>query len=90
MKKTGICPKCGGRDILYAAGEAGAYGAGNNIPTGVTNFSRVPVDRYICASCGYAEEWVDREGLDKLKKKRNRSKRSDIYSRTDEDERHEG
>lgn len=77
MKKTGVCPKCGGREILYAPGEAGAYGVGNNIPTGSTIFSRVPVDRYICASCGYTEEWVDGEGLERLKKKLKHSKRSE-------------
>ena len=76
MKKTGMCPKCGGREILYAPGEAGAYGVGNNIPTGSTIFSRVPVDRYICAACGYVEEWVDGEGLERLKKKLGRSRRS--------------
>ena len=77
MKKTGVCPKCGGREILFAPGEAGAYGVGNNIATGATIFSRIPVDRYICAACGYAEEWVGSEGMEKLKKRLDRSRRSE-------------
>ena len=31
MKRSHICPKCGGRDILRVPGKSGAYGAGNNI-----------------------------------------------------------
>lgn len=77
MNKTGVCPKCGGREILYAQGESGPFGVGNNIPTGMTIFSRVPVDRYICASCGYVEEWMGRAELDRLKSKLKHSKRSE-------------
>ena len=36
MKRTHICPKCGGTDILRIEGKAGAYGTGNNIMTGMT------------------------------------------------------
>lgn len=30
--------------------------------------SAVPVDRYLCADCGYSEEWVDTDYIDKIKK----------------------
>ena len=69
MKNTHICPKCNGTDINKIEGKAGAYGVGNNIPVGITNFSAVLVHRYLCCSCGYSEEWIDKEDLQKLKKK---------------------
>ena len=69
MKNTHICPKCGGTDILMIPGKAGAYGTGNNIQVGMTNLSAILVDRYLCCSCGYSEEWIDKEDIPKLKKK---------------------
>lgn len=68
MKNTKICPKCNSSDILIVDGYAGAYGSGNNIMTGMTIFSAVKVDRYICCSCGYTEEWINTKDMDKLKK----------------------
>lgn len=69
MKDTHICPKCGGSDILKIPGTAGAYGAGNNIMVGMTNLSAVLVNRYLCCLCGYSEEWIDKEDIQKLKNK---------------------
>ena len=69
MKNTKKCPKCGGSNIIFVPGSAGAYGAGNNIMTGLTIKSAVPVDSYICTRCGYSEEWIDLDYIDKLKKK---------------------
>ena len=72
MKNKRICPKCNSTDILLVPGKAGAYGYGNNIQTGMTVFSAVLVHRYICCSCGYSEEWIDKEDIQKLKKKYDR------------------
>ena len=69
MKNTRICPKCNGTEILRVDGNAGAYGSGNNIPVGMTNFSAVLVNRYVCCNCGFTEEWIDKEDIAKLKKK---------------------
>lgn len=69
MKTTGRCPKCSGTDILRVPGKAGAYGSGNNIITGMTVFSAVPVHRYVCCSCGYSEEWIDQNDLQKLRER---------------------
>lgn len=69
MKNMKQCPKCGGTDILMIPGRAGAYGAGNNISVGFTNFSAVLVNRYLCCSCGFSEEWIDRDDIEKLKKR---------------------
>ena len=69
MKNTKRCPKCGGSDILRIEGKAGPYGSGNHIPVGLTNFSAVLVHRYLCCSCGYSEEWIDKEDIPALVKK---------------------
>lgn len=69
MKNTNKCPKCGSSDIIKVPGYAGAYGSGNNIMVGMTIKFAVPVDRYLCADCGYSEEWVDIDNIDKIKKK---------------------
>ncbi|MBQ8904880.1 MAG: hypothetical protein IJY85_00750 [Ruminococcus sp.] len=67
MKNRINCPKCGSNDIVRINGYAGAYGSGNNIMVGVTVFSAVNVNRYICCHCGYTEEWIDQHDLAKIK-----------------------
>jgi len=48
----------------------GGYGAGNNIPVGRTIFSSIKVTRFLCARCGYSEEWIESQAdIDKLRKK---------------------
>lgn len=69
MKQSNICPKCQSTDIIHVPGKAGAYGVGNNIQLGWTNFSAVLVHRYVCGRCGYSEEWIDKEDLPALKEK---------------------
>ena len=69
MKNTHICPKCNSTNIVRIEGKAGVYGTGNNIRVGLSNFSAVLVHRYLCCSCGYSEEWIDKEDLPKLKQK---------------------
>ena len=68
MKNTKTCPKCLSSDIVRVDGYAGAYGSGNNVMTGVTIFSAVNVNRYVCCSCGFTEEWIDKEDLERLSK----------------------
>lgn len=67
MKNSRICPKCRSIDIVIVDGYAGAYGSGNNIMTGLSIFSAVPVDRYVCCNCGYTEEWIRSEDIEKLR-----------------------
>ena len=54
-------------DIVRIDGYSGPYGTGNNIMTKNTIFSAVNVNRYICCECGYTEEWIDREDIEKVK-----------------------
>ena len=66
MKNARICPKCQSDDIVRIDGYAGAYGSGNNVMVGASIFSAVNVNRYICCSCGYTEEWIDKEDIQKV------------------------
>ena len=68
MKNTKECPKCKSSNIVRFDGWSGAYGTGNNIMTGKSIFSAVNVNRYICCDCGYTEEWIDREDIEKIVK----------------------
>lgn len=68
MKNSRICPKCNGSDIVRIDGYAGAHGSGNNIMVGMSIFSAVNVNRYICCECGYTEEWVDKGDIERVKK----------------------
>lgn len=68
MKNRKVCPKCGGSDILIIDGEVRGYGVGNNIMLGASIFSAVEVDRYICCSCGYTEEWVNMRDIEAIRK----------------------
>jgi len=71
MKNSKVCPKCGSQDIIVAEGDVRPYGAGNNIMTGLTIFSAVPIDRYICRDCGFLEEWINTDKLKKLEYNKN-------------------
>ena len=68
MKNTKTCPKCRSTDIVRFNGYAGAHGAGNNIMVGETIFSAVNVNRYVCCNCGFTEEWIDEEDIEKVVK----------------------
>jgi predicted Zn-ribbon and HTH transcriptional regulator len=57
VRNSHRCPKCQSADIVRTPGVVGAYGAGNNIALGW--MKAVKVTRYLCASCGFSEEWID-------------------------------
>ena len=67
MKHTNLCPKCSTSDIVRIDGSVSTYGTGNNAILGNTVFSAVKVHRCICCSCGYTEEWIDTDALDRIK-----------------------
>ncbi len=67
MKNSRLCPKCGSADIVRFDGYTGAYGSGNNVMVGSTIFSGVNVNRYVCCSCGFTEEWIDREDIERVR-----------------------
>ena len=66
------CTKCNSEDLLFVEATRGAYGSGNVIPLSpMFNFwpmkPSVKVNRFVCMTCGYCEEWIlnakDRELL---------------------------
>ena len=60
MKQSRCCPKCASRHILRIPDHPGRYASGTNIYTSTfTLAGKIPVIRYVCADCGYTENWVD-------------------------------
>ncbi len=66
------CIKCSSEDMLFVEATRGGYGSGNVIPLSpMFNFwpmkPSVKVNRFVCMTCGYCEEWIlnakDRELL---------------------------
>lgn len=69
MKNTLKCPKCSSTDLIFIPGPTDGGVFDNSVRTGLTVFSAVPVNRYVCGECGYSEEWVNLEDIPKLQKK---------------------
>ncbi len=65
MKNTKTCPKCGSKDIVFV--PSAWSGRDGNVISAV--FMNYKVDRYVCADCGYCEEWVEKDKLQDLKKR---------------------
>ncbi len=64
--KNGKCPKCECNDILHVSKR---YPEPRGI-AGVTLWSRVPVDDYVCRSCGLVETYLhDMEDLRRIREK---------------------
>ena len=81
------CPKCESKKIMRIPGNVGMYGSGNNIPAGMTIASCIKVTRYLCADCGFSEEWItNTEDLRKLKKKYGTLRTSSVGQCDDKDE----
>ncbi len=54
MKNTKSCPKCSSTDILRITEHTHAnFVRGNGI------FGSIYLTRFVCADCGYTEQWVD-------------------------------
>ena len=62
MKKTRKCPKCGGQTIFYVRGDE-TEGRHFIIRTGLFTSPTIGVDRYICTTCSFTEEYISNEGM---------------------------
>ena len=71
MKTGNPCPKCGGCHILRV--EDGMDSTGISLYLGL--LSQVPVTRWVCTDCGYAESWVDPQYLRELQERYARDNR---------------
>lgn len=68
MKNTHHCPKCGSGDVIRVPDNAHRYLANSICITRHAWIRRIPVDRYVCGSCGYVENWVGtKAGLDEIR-----------------------
>lgn len=70
MKNTKTCPKCKSKDIVIFSGSkrgSGTRGFCNSLFLGISAFSAVYINRYICCNCGYTEEWISKKDLEKVK-----------------------
>ncbi len=68
--KSGVCPKCGAAEVYTGpAGFASSAGfAQNSLSVGF--MAHVRVASYVCAGCGYLEQYVeDASGLDRVTEK---------------------
>ena len=61
--KSGICPKCGGKDVRFQKGMSKR----NSLR--LAAFTEVALDDYICGTCGYVETYVEAHDLDTVRKK---------------------
>jgi predicted nucleic-acid-binding Zn-ribbon protein len=59
MKNKKKCPKCQSTDIVRIPGKRAPGGAGNLISVSWNIFRTVKPVRYLCANCGFMEEWLD-------------------------------
>jgi predicted nucleic-acid-binding Zn-ribbon protein len=69
MKHSNLCPKCNFTDIIRIPARIPATTSENIIQVGLMTRA-VRVTRYVCATCGFSEEWI--ESLDEIEKLRNR------------------
>jgi predicted nucleic-acid-binding Zn-ribbon protein len=67
MKKSGRCPKCESNNLIVIPGSDGVMG--RSVLIGMTVFSGVSFERFVCSSCGYSEEWFDHKAVEKLQNK---------------------
>lgn len=68
MKITGKCPKCGGTEILFVPSEPTFEHDPYIRNTGgwlAMRVDGVNVERWVCRACGYVEQWVDPEQLER-------------------------
>lgn len=66
MKNKKICPKCEGSNIMMISndGYPDAFRGGGSIKTGKTiMLGVIAINRYICCTCGYSEEWIDQSDI---------------------------
>lgn len=56
MKNTNTCPKCNSKEIVRLADQTDS----TLVPTNFTIFGAVYMTRYLCADCGFTEEWVEK------------------------------
>lgn len=68
--KSGKCPKCGSNNVRRGPPPSGWNDASLAVPLGKVFGSKALVRAYVCAACGYVEQYVYREkDLAKIREK---------------------
>lgn len=71
--KNGVCPRCRAQEVYSSANIR--YKTGNSSTIPLSFLRSIPLDNYVCTSCGYVESYVaDPEMLLRVK---------DIWSRVE-------
>jgi hypothetical protein len=65
MKKTGCCPNCSSTEVYTTKGTPKR---GDRSSIGVSSFTSVFIDLYICTNCGFIEEYAEEADLKNPKK----------------------
>jgi predicted nucleic-acid-binding Zn-ribbon protein len=66
MKHTSTCPKCQFTDIIRIPARLPASSGENIVSVGL--MKAVRVTRYVCATCGFTEEWIEpQDDIEKLR-----------------------
>ncbi len=65
MKFSNKCPKCESNDIYT---DEGITKQGVRTAIGISSWTRLYFDMYICSNCGFTEEYVREEDLQDSKK----------------------
>lgn len=65
MKESKICPKCQGSSIFT---DAGTTKGGDRCFLPISTWSKLYIDVYLCADCGYIEEYAAKDELKDQKK----------------------
>ncbi len=64
--KSGVCPKCGSDEVYVNLSSSTVYS--NIVP--ISFFSSTRHDFYVCANCGYIENYIpDEKALRKIAQK---------------------
>jgi hypothetical protein len=61
MRDTKQCPRCKGTDIYS---DEGLSKRGDRVALGVDSWSRIFVATYVCLTCGFIDEYIDKEHMD--------------------------
>lgn len=68
MKHKNACVKCNSVDIRKIEGKRRFSDDVNSAKVGA--FKKIYITRFVCVSCGYSEEWIEKKGdLEYLAKK---------------------
>jgi predicted nucleic-acid-binding Zn-ribbon protein len=57
--RGGLCPKCGHATVHSGRDDAAKSSSNNRLPIDLRN--SVPLDNYVCITCGYVESYISDE-----------------------------